>query len=158
MAPTTPGPQVGYRRPQVSWGLLSLTVGALVLIGAALLAIVLVGQRPAEFAPISTPDGVVQRFFDATYRGDYASAYAMLSETTRRDRSLAEFQERLRYERESEMRVDAVVVHDGTATVTVTVTHFSPGGLFGGNEWSSQYDILLERDGDTWKIVGEPFA
>lgn len=158
MVPTTPEPQVHYRRPQVSWGLLSLTVGALVLIGAALLAISLAGQRPAEFAPISSPDGVVQRFFDATYRGDYASAYAMLSETTRRDRSLAEFQERLRYERESEMRVDAVAIHNGTATVTITVTHFDPGGIFGGSEWNSQYDILLERDGDTWRIVGEPYG
>jgi hypothetical protein len=99
----------------------------------------------------------VQRFFDATYRGDYVAAYAMLSDTTRRELSLADFQERVRYERESEMRVDTVAIHGATATVTVTVTHYSPGGLFGGGEWSTRYDILLERDGDTWRILGEPF-
>jgi len=158
MAPITPESQARHHRPQVSWGLVSLTVGALVLIGAALLAISLAGQHPAEFAPTSSPDGVVQRFFDATYRGDYASAYAMLSDETRRDLSLVEFQAQLRYRSESEMRVDKVAIHAETATVTVTVTQFSPGGLFGGNEWSNQYDILLERDGETWRIVGEPFA
>jgi len=37
------------------------------------------------------------------------------------------------------------------------VTRVDTGGLFGGSEWSSRADLLLERDGDTWQIVGEPF-
>ena len=55
------------------------------------------------------------------------------------------------------MRIDDVVIHTDTATVTVTVTHVEGGGLFGGGEWSNRADLLLERDGDTWQIVGEPF-
>jgi hypothetical protein len=147
----------GGRRAPGGWGLIAFAVGGLILVVIALIAIPLAGNRPAELAPASAPEGVVQRFFAATYRGDYTAAYAMLSAETQREVSLADFQARLRYERASEMRVDDVVIHDGTATVTVIVTHYSPGGLFGGSEWSSQTDLLLERDGDSWLIVGEPF-
>lgn len=157
MLEVTHEPQIGNRRGRPGWGLIAIAGGALALVLIALIAIPFAGRQQPEFAPISTPEGVVQRFFDATYRGDYAAAYAMLSEATRRERSLAEFQTQLRYQRDSEMRVNAVAVHDQTATVTVTVTQFSPGGLFGGSEWSTQYDILLERDGETWRIVGWPF-
>jgi hypothetical protein len=145
------------RRPSRQWGIAALAGGALLLIVLALATIPLLGRRPVEFAPITTPEGVVQRFFDATYRGDYAAAYALLSETTQNEQSLAEFQAQSRYRSDSEMRVDTVVMHTDTATVTVTLTYFSPGGLFGGNEWSTQYDLLLERSGDTWRIVGTPF-
>jgi hypothetical protein len=139
------------------WGLGALAIGALILIVIALISIPLAGQRTPEFAPTTAPEGVVQRYFDALYRGDYVAAYAMLSDEVRRERSLADFQERMRYERESEVRIDDVVIHDNTATVTVTMTHVEGGGLFGGSEWSNRADLLLERDGDTWQIVGEPF-
>lgn len=141
---------------RVGWGLFAIAAGALTLIIAAVLTIVLSGGREPDLAPASTPEGVVQRFFAAIYRGDYAAAYAMLDEPTRRERSLAEFQASMGYQRDSEMRIDAVVIHDGTATVTVLLTHFSPGGLFGGSVWIAQHDILLERDGATWRIVGAP--
>lgn len=157
MAQTTRDTVREGRRPGGGWGLLAIAAGSLTLVIAAVIAIALAGGRAPDMAPASTPEGVVQRFFAATYRGDYASAYALLSESTRRERTLAEFQERMSYQRDSEMRVDAVAIHEGTATVTVTVTHFSPGGLFGGGEWSTQYDMLLERDGASWRIVGEPF-
>lgn len=157
MVPITHDPQINVRRPRLAWGLAALIVGALALVVVALVAIPR-GGRPPELAPASTPEGVVQRFFDATYRGDYVAAYAMLSDATRRELSLADFQARMRYERESELRVDDVALHGETATVTVTVTHYNPGGLFGGGEWSTQYDLLLERDGDTWRILGEPFG
>lgn len=157
MLRATRDPRVGAPRWSQAWGLLALVGGALALVIIALIAIALGGRQQPELAPLSTPEGVVQHFFDATYRGDYATAYGMLSDTTRRERTLAEFQEQLRYQRDSELRVNAVAIHDQTATVTVTVTHFSPGGLFGGNEWSTQYDILLERDGETWRIIGWPF-
>ncbi len=156
MLPITQGPRIEARRPGFSWGLLALALGAIALITIALLTIPL-AARPPELAPTSTPDGVVQRFYDAAYRGDYVAAYAMLSEDTRRELSLAEFQARMRYERESELRVNDVALHGETATVTVTITYYSPGGLFGGGEWSTQYDILLEREGDTWRILGQPF-
>lgn len=139
------------------WGLIALAVGALALIAAALVTLAVSERRQPALAPASTPEGVVERFFDATYRGDYAAAYAMLSARTRHRQTLADFQARVQSLRETEMRVDAVVVHGETATVTVTVTYFSPGGLFGSGSWTNRYDMLLERDGDTWKIVGEPF-
>lgn len=155
MTPSTHSPHIEQRRG--GWGLIALGLGALVLVVIALVTIPLAGREPPAMAPLSSPEGVVQRFFDAAQRGDYVAAYAMLSEPTRRDITLAEFQSRLRYERESELRIDAVAIHDTTATVSVSLTHYSPGGLFGGGEWTSQYDLLLERDGETWRIMGQPF-
>lgn len=157
MTPRINHPPAERRQIGGSRWLLALAAGAILLVIVALVAIPLAGRQPAELAPASTPEGVVQRFFAAAYRGDYAAAYAMLDDTTRRDLTLAEFQSRLRYERDSEMRVDGVALHGETATVSVTVTHYSPGGLFGGDEWTTPYDLLLERDGDTWRIIGEPF-
>ncbi len=155
---TSPGSLSGARQPSRAWGLWALVGGAALLVVIALLTIPLSARQQPVFAPLSTPEGVVQRFFDAVYRGDYAGAYGFLSAETQRTRSLAEFQNQIRYERNGEMRVDRVAVHDGTATVTVTITRFEPGGLFGSSQWSMQYDLLLERDGESWRIVGWPFA
>jgi hypothetical protein len=157
MIPATHEAPSQARRLRGGWGLPALAIGALVLIVIAVIAIPLAGRQTPVLAPITTPEGVVQRFYDAIYRGDYTAAYAMLSDATQQEQSLADFQARWRYERESEMRIDNVRLHDSTATVTVTVTHFSPGGLFGGGEWSAQYDVLLERAGETWRIIGSPY-
>lgn len=156
MVETTHGPQEDGPKAG-GWGFAAFAAGGLALVIIALIAIPLAGGRRAELAPLTTPEGVAQHFFDATYRGDYTTAYGMLSEETRREVSLAEFQTRMRYERDSEMRVIGVVNHGETATVTVMITHYTPGGLFGGGEWSTRSDLLLGRDGDTWQIVGEPF-
>ena len=55
------------------------------------------------------------------------------------------------------MRVDAVSIHSQTATVTVTVTHVTPGGLFDSGAWSDRRDVLLGRVGDTVRLVCAPF-
>ncbi|MGQ9926773.1 MAG: hypothetical protein ACUVS4_07865 [Chloroflexaceae bacterium] len=155
---TSQQPLSDARQPGRNWGLWALVGGAALLIIIALLTIPLSARQQPVFAPLSTPEGVVQRFFDAVYRGDYAGAYGFLSANMQRERSLAEFQNQIRYARNGEMRVDRVAIHDDTATVTVTVTRFEPGGIFGGNQWSTQYDLLLERDGESWRIVSWPLA
>lgn len=144
------------RPPRAVWGLLGLIAAAVALIGVALLMIPTVSRRPLELAPLSTPEGVVQHFYDAIYRGNYGTAYALLSDQTQRDMPLEGFQGYANFNRESEMRVDAVEVNDATATVTITVTHFEPGGIFGGNDWSYESKVLLEREGDSWRIIGLP--
>lgn len=155
MLETTPRTTAHHGRP--GWGLIALVAGALVLIVAALVTLAVGARREPTLAPASTPEGVVERFFAATYGGDYAAAYAMLSAKTRADTTLADFQARMQWLRETEMRVEAATVHGATATVTITITHFTPGGLFNSGAWSDRYDMLLERDGDAWLIVGEPF-
>lgn len=144
------------RPPRAAWGLLGLIAGAVVLIVIALLVIPTVSRRPQDLAPLSTPEGVVEHFYDAVYRGNYMAAYGLLSEQTRRDIPLEGFEGYVSYHRQSEMRVDAVVVHDSTATVTITVTQFDPGGIFGGNDWSFESKVLLAREGDSWRIIGLP--
>jgi hypothetical protein len=144
------------RPPCAVGGLLGLVVAAVALIGLALLVIPTVSRRPLELALLSTPQGVVQHFYDAIYRGNYGAAYALLSDQTQREVPLEGFQGYANFSRESEMRVDAVEINDTTATVTITVTHFEPGGIFGGNDWSYESEVLLEREGDSWRIIGLP--
>lgn len=156
MAQATHKTQSG-RQPGALWGLLALASITLTLFVVALLVIFESGREQPVLASTATPEGVVQRYYAAAYRGDYAAAYAMLSESARRERSLSEFQSIMRYQRASEMQIANVAIHGDTATVTVTLTYFSGDGLFGGSQWSNQTDLLLERDGETWRITGEPF-
>jgi hypothetical protein len=149
-------PRLLRRPPHAGGGLVGLVAAAVALIGVALLVIPTVSRRPLELAPLSTPKGVVQHFYDAIYRGNYGTAYALLSDQTQRDMPLEGFQGYANFNRESEMRVDAVEVNNATATVTITVTHFEPGGIFGGNDWSYESKVLLEREGDSWRIIGLP--
>lgn len=139
-------------------GLIALIVGALVLIVVGLISIPLLASRTPALAPATTPEGVVQRFYQAVYSGDYSAAYAFLSADTQREFTLIELQQQMSAElQQSQMRVGTTAVHDSSATVQVTVTHFVPGGPFGSNEWSEMREILLQRENDTWKIVSGPF-
>ncbi|NJN15266.1 MAG: hypothetical protein HC822_02670 [Oscillochloris sp.] len=157
MAHTASDSTITGRHSLSGWGLPAIGIAALLLVIVALGAFPLIGRNRPDLAPLSTPEGVVQRFFGAVYGGDYVAAYAMLSVDAQREVTLNEFQQRLRYERESEMRIDTVAIHTDTATVTVTITHFGSGGLFGTNEWSNRYDLLLERSNETWLLMSAPF-
>jgi hypothetical protein len=138
--------------------LAGIVVGAIILIIAGLIAIPLVARRPPALAPETTPDGVVQRFYQAAYAGDYATAYTYLAAEARAQLSLPDLQQQLASQlQQSQMRVIRTTIHDETATVRVALTHFQPGGLFGADEWTEERDIVLKREGGAWKIAGGPF-
>lgn len=92
------------RPPRAVWGLVGLVAAAVALIGVALLVIPTVSRRPLELAPLSTPEGVVQHFYDAIYRGNYGTAYALLSDQTQRDMPLEGFQGYANFNRERDAR------------------------------------------------------
>lgn len=151
-APTGRAPSTG--RWGIDRGLALLVVGALILVIAGLVAIPLAARRAPALAPETTPEGVVQRFYQALYRDDYAAAYSFLSPETQRGLSLTRLQQELEYQiRDSQARTGAVTVNDGQATVEVSITRFGSGGLFGSSEWTSDQEVLLERAGTSWKIV-----
>jgi hypothetical protein len=128
--------------------------GALLLIVAGLIAIPLAARRQPQLAPETTPQGVVERFYQALYRGDYNAAHAYFSADTQRRIAVGELQQTLQYElRDSQVRLGKVEVNDTSATVQVSITHFGQDGLFGSNEWESENEILLQREGDSWKVV-----
>lgn len=138
--------------------LAAIVAGAVLLIVIGLVAIPLVSRRAPTLAPETTPEGVVQRFYQAAYAEDYAAAQAYLAAESRAQISLLELQQQLGGQlQQSQMRVTGATVSGAAATVQVTLTHVQPGGLFGSNEWNEQRDVLLSREGDSWKIVGGPF-
>src|SRR5262245_2169538 len=146
------------RRRRIDPTLAGIVVGAVVLIVVGLIAIPLTARRPVALAPETTPEGVVQRFYQAAYADDYATAHSYLDAEARAQLSAPDLQQQLGSQlQQSQMRVISTTIHDDTATVRVALTHFQPGGLFGSDEWTEERDIALKRQGDAWKIVGGPF-
>jgi hypothetical protein len=140
------------------WGAdrkLALVIGgAVLLVAIGLAALSLAERRQPALAPASTPQGVVERFYQALYNGDYRTAHGYFSADTQRRVAVGELQQSLQYElNDSQIRIGTVKVNVGSATVQVIITHFVSGGLFGTNEWESENEILLVQEGDEWKIV-----
>ncbi|HEX6290370.1 MAG TPA: hypothetical protein VFZ66_14365 [Herpetosiphonaceae bacterium] len=135
-----------------------LILGALLLIVVGLISIPLVGRRAPTLAPATTPEGTVQRFYQAVYTGDYNTAYSFISADTQSKLSMVEMQQQLNIDpKNSQIRVRETTVIGTNATVVVTVTYFQPGGIFSSGEWSMDEEVLLQRDGESWKIIGGPF-
>lgn len=149
-----PGSGIGLDR-----GLLLLIGGVVTLILVGLIAVPLLSTRTPAMAPEGSPDGVVQRFYLAVYDGDWETAHGYLSAATRDKLTVAQLQEAMRYSiPNSQVRTGAVSERETGATVKVTQTNFTDGGLFGGSgEYSSDFDVLLTRENDTWKIISGPF-
>lgn len=128
--------------------------GAVLLIIAGLVAVPLMGRQTPPLAPENTPEGVVQRFYLALYARNYSTAYDYLAPDTQEKLSLTEFQQGSQHIVDnSQLRIGSVTVDGDTATVRANLTTFGSGELFGSNEWTSENDVLLERDGESWKIV-----
>lgn len=131
-----------------------LVGGALLLIVAGLIALPLAARRQPVLAPETTPQGVVERFYQALYSGDYTTAHGYFSADTQRRVAVGELQQTLQYEmNNSQARIGKVDSNASSATVHVIITHFESGGLIGPNEWESENEILLQREGDVWTIV-----
>jgi hypothetical protein len=138
--------------------LLLFVLGAVTLIVAGLIAIPLAGSRALTLAPASTPEGIVQRFYQALQAEDYQAAYNLVSPDSRRKLPLAEFRQQVESQIEgTQVRIDETRISGATATVEVTLTSFSSGDLFGSGEYSYQRDITLQREGESWRIVDGPF-
>jgi len=151
-------PHSEQTRPTIDRNLAALILGALLLIVVGLIAVPLAARRTPSLAPATTPEGTVQRFYQATYNGDYSAAYAFLSGDTQRRLSLIELQQQLSVDlSRSQARISTTRVTDSHATVRVMLTHFSPDGVFGSNEWQEDREVLLQREGAVWKIVSGPF-
>ncbi len=139
--------------------LAAIVGGAVLLIVAGLLALPLIAGREPALAPASSPEGVVQRFYQAAYANDFATAHGYLAAETQARISANELQQQLGQQlRQTQMRVAETSIVGDSATVQATITHSYPGGLFGSDEWTEQTSLVLNRDADSWKIVSGPFA
>jgi hypothetical protein len=145
-------------RRRIDPALAAIVVGAIVLIIAGLVAIPLASRRAPDLAPETAPEGVVQRFYQAVYAGDYTAAHGYLAAETRAQLPELELQQQLAGQlRQSQARVAQTTTGADSTTVQVVITHFQPGGLFDSSEWTEQVDVVLKREGDSWKIVSGPF-
>lgn len=150
--------RVTPERRRIDPTLAGIVVGAVILIVAGLIAIPLAARRTPALAPETTPEGVVQRFYQAAYAGDYDAAHGYLTAEARAQLSALDLQQQLSPRlRQSQMRVSSTTVGGDTGTVRVALTHFQPGGIFGSNEWTEELDVVLKREGGEWKIAGGPF-
>lgn len=139
-------------------GMFVLIVSALALITIGLVSLPLLAWRTPTLAPATTPEGIVQRFYAAAYRGDYRLAYSYLGTDAQRMLSVVDLQQQLNPDlQQSQVRIGAAAISDTSATVRITLTHFSSDGLFGSQEWSTEREVLLQREGDAWKIAGGAF-
>jgi hypothetical protein len=151
-------PSAGRPRWAIDRGMTVLIVSALALIAIGLASIPLMAWRTPTLAPTTTPEGIVQRFYTAAYGGDYRLAYSYLGADAQRALAVVDLQQQLNPDlQRSQVRVGAATISDSSATVPVTLTHFSSDGLFGSQEWSTEREVLLQREGDAWKIVGGAF-
>ncbi|KPV50884.1 hypothetical protein SE17_24360 [Kouleothrix aurantiaca] len=138
--------------------LLFVLGGALALIVIGLISTAVLERTSPSFAPASTPEGTVQRFYASLYAGDYAAAYGMLSPGTQRTIAERDLRERMSYDlRQSQARVGLASVQGDRATVPVTITHYSQDGLFGAQEWTSEQEISLVQTNGVWLLLGGPF-
>lgn len=150
--------QRGRARLGSDHGLTFLILGALVLIAVGVISIPLVVRRTPTLEPATTPAGTVQRFYQALYAGDYATAYSFLSADVQHKISLSQLQQQLNVDlQHSQMRVMATTITGTHATVQIRVTHFQSGGIFGSDEWSTEQEVLLQREDERWTIIGGPF-
>lgn len=139
-------------------GLVALIAGALVLIAIGLVSMALFARATPVLAPADTPEGTAQRFYAAAYQGDYAASHRLLSAGLQRELSEFELQQRMSAElKQTQIRVGVAAIHGDSATVLVTMTHYSQDGLFGAEEWTSTHELGLQREGGAWTIAGGPF-
>ncbi|GAC1564589.1 MAG: hypothetical protein NVS2B7_38610 [Herpetosiphon sp.] len=152
------GSQLPARLRGVDRGFVLLVLGAVLLIIIGLISIPLIARRSAPLAAANTPEGTVQRFYQAAYQGDWNTAYDFLGGDTQRQLSLAELQQQVSSDlKNSQMVVSSTAVHDPTATVEVKLTHTRPGGVFDTGTYSGSHVVLLQREGSDWKIISGPF-
>lgn len=152
------------QRPSVlrSWGfdrgLAWLVGGALVLIVLGLVAVPLAARRTPTLAPASTPEGVVQRFYQAAYAQDWPTAYSFVSADVQRTLSRDDLTRQLiGTNPDSRIQVRSSTINGNSATVSVTITSFWQGGLFNSGESSIDQAVVLSREGQDWKITSGPF-
>ncbi len=134
--------------------LIFLIGGALLLIVAGLIAVPLASQRTPTLAAETTPEGVVQRFYQALYAKNYSTAYDYIASETQQKVTLGEMQQSLSYTVDnSQFRTGDVSVDGDTATVVAKLTSYGGGSLFGSSQYTNEQTVLLRREGDGWKIV-----
>lgn len=140
--------------------LIFIVAGILILVAAAA-AVTLLRPRPTYQAD-DTPEGVVHNYLLALQREDYARAYGYLSPgLPGYPKDADAFTDTIQNYSWSfgasgstvTFQVDPEVVTGDRATVQVQTTVFREGGLLDSDEYTSELDFRLQREGQSWKLI-----
>lgn len=131
---------------------LAVVVGGIALV--ALVAAVLAATRSEpEFDPV-TPEGTVQGYLQAVFDEDEDEALSYLAADTACDRD--DFRGVVTSE-SARVVLRGAEVDGEVATVEVEIAYTGGQGPFDTYEWSEEQTFELEREGDRWVLIGEPW-
>lgn len=128
---------------------LALLVGAVAVL-AIVTGVVVAGRDAPQLDP-GSPEAAVQSYLEAVLDGDFTAAAGLLAPSSECDASdVAQA-----YVPESARIVLTDTTVDGDrAVVTLDVTEGADGGPFGGEGFSRDERVTLERDAGDWKVAG----
>lgn len=142
-------PHTGGVRPN---RVLAIVVGCIALV--AVVAAVLAVSRPEpEFDP-ATPEGTVQGYLRTIFDNDDDQALAYLEADTACDRD--DFRGVVTSD-SARVVLRGVEIDGAAATVEVEIAYTGGQGPFDTYEWSEDQSFELEREGDRWALIGEPW-
>jgi hypothetical protein len=140
--------------------LLAIVGGLVVVLVASVLAVLLVGDRPARDYPAGTPEAALQAYLVAWDEGDLIAAYAAFSRAATADVPFAEYRPQAADYRTWNMGADGptrrvfindVEIHGDRASLTVTIEETWISSLnTSRNSYGREIPMVLEDDG--WRI------
>ncbi|MBI4499297.1 MAG: hypothetical protein HY689_15525 [Chloroflexi bacterium] len=145
--------------------LLALVGGAIALVLAGFVLLLVVQTRSPDTLPEDTPAGVVQRYLRALEEGRYAEADAYLSASAKARREqqpggkpYPPYPVRPPGERPSTRIVlQDVQTRESTAQVTVAISRFRAPSPTEADEYSETVTFDLQREQGAWKITGPEY-
>jgi len=132
-----------------------VAIGVLV-IGAIVLVLTIGGAREVPLLPEDTPEGTVQRYFQALQAGDYMTAYSYLTPPPSEKYPYEEWSGPFSSSGEKpewKVTLGKSVVRGSEATVDVVVDIFRPGGPFENPVRTQHVTFFLKKEGTSWKIT-----
>ena len=140
----------------------AIVVGAVALVGIALVAVLLVQRAPTP-PDLATPDGVVRAYLAALDSNRPEQAWDLLSEQLKRETPRDEFVRRASNSyhpsREGRVAIENVAIEGSSARVEMSRTYSSDGGLFDLFEpstYTNRFTARLEQQSGAWRITVPP--
>ncbi len=139
--------------------LIGIVAGAVLLIAAGVVAVLLVGRSPRTApADPGSPESVVQTYVEAIRAGDADRAYGYLSRAAKSAVSLQEYRQRFSRGQsasgsEQRILIEPTQVGAETAEVKVTFSRFSARSEpFSAGSYHREVSVRLVREDGAWWV------
>lgn len=137
--------------------LLGIVVGAILLVAAAI-AVTVLRPKPS-YRSDAAPAGVAFNYLLALKKKDYPRAYSYLSPTlpgypANVDKFTDAIADNYNFDFEHVALDTGDTEQRGNRTIVkVKKTTFSSDGLYGSQQYTSSFDVVLRHEGNAWKII-----